>query len=118
MDECLRWQVDGLCAGPCKYEMHDEQLGWEEVQAEYDALSEREKQRCGVVALTMDQHALRAQCGSQLRRLTSTPKAEKHSEEIGDDISCGCTGRLSCVIMWQFYRSRLLSSIQQAGPQA
>lgn len=32
-------------AGPCKYEMHDEQLGWEEIQAEYDALSEREKQR-------------------------------------------------------------------------
>jgi hypothetical protein len=25
--------------------MHDEQLGWEEIQAEYDALSEREKQR-------------------------------------------------------------------------
>ena len=33
-------------AGPCKYEMHDEQLGWEEIQAEYDALSEREKQKC------------------------------------------------------------------------
>jgi hypothetical protein len=26
--------------------MHDEQLGWEEIQAEYDALSEREKQKC------------------------------------------------------------------------
>ena len=37
-------------AGPCKYEMHDEQLGWEEIQAEYDALSEREKQRCGETA--------------------------------------------------------------------
>lgn len=34
-----------IAAGPCKYEMHDEQLGWEEIQAEYDELSEREKQR-------------------------------------------------------------------------
>lgn len=34
-----------IAAGPCKYEMHDEQLGWEEIQAEYDALSEREKQK-------------------------------------------------------------------------
>lgn len=31
--------------GPCKYEMHDDKLGWEAVQTEWDALSEQEKAR-------------------------------------------------------------------------
>lgn len=31
--------------GPCGFEIHEEHLDWEEIKGEYDALSEREKDR-------------------------------------------------------------------------
>jgi hypothetical protein len=62
----VAWKHSMQCvAGPCKYEMHDEQLGWEEIQAEYDALSEREKQRYGRTArqVRLDPCCLLLGCG-------------------------------------------------------
>lgn len=56
--EVCKYALAGLCPyglfkntksdlGLCKYEMHEEQLGWEELQAQWDQLSERDKERYG-----------------------------------------------------------------------
>ena len=51
------------------YEMHDEQLGWEEIQAEYDALSEREKQRYSINVSASQLGSLRASAGLWRRQM-------------------------------------------------
>ena len=38
--------------GPCEFEIHEDHLDWEAIQAEYDALSAREKDRCAAKQLT------------------------------------------------------------------
>mmetsp|Transcript_19356 Transcript_19356/g.58498 ORF Transcript_19356/g.58498 Transcript_19356/m.58498 type:complete len:361 (-) Transcript_19356:1452-2534(-) len=99
-DEICKFTLCGLCPytlfsntksflGECKYEMHD-QLGMDEIQAEYDALSEREKQECGyerkllelleTLVRDMDRkierQKERAEKESQPRLLTAADKAK------------------------------------------
>ena len=32
--------------GPCEFELHEDHLDWDALKADYDALAEREKERC------------------------------------------------------------------------
>lgn len=43
-----------IVAGACPYEMHEEQLGWETVKQQWDALSEKEQDRSVVQGVVAD----------------------------------------------------------------
>lgn len=44
----LTWTLPRSPAGPCPYELHEDNLAWEGVKEDYDQQDSREHERCGV----------------------------------------------------------------------
>jgi hypothetical protein len=76
--------------------MHDEQLGWEEIQAEYDALSEREKQRY-IQMTEVQQQAWQARL-DPCCHCWAAEASYVDAIEWATELHCACTRRLECAM--------------------